>query len=68
MNEIEKNNQIVASVARQLWWSHFVEVMPLKDDLQREFYAADSEISRGCKSPFRKLFRGGLTHGKRIQR
>jgi predicted nuclease of restriction endonuclease-like (RecB) superfamily len=38
MNDIEKNDQIVAPLARQLWWSHFVEVMPLKDELQREFY------------------------------
>ena len=32
------DSQIVAPLARQLWWSHFVEVMPLKDELQREFY------------------------------
>lgn len=26
----EYGKQIVAPLARQLWWSHFVEVMPLK--------------------------------------
>jgi len=30
--------KIVATLSRQLWWSHFVEVLPLKDELQREFY------------------------------
>lgn len=30
--------QIVAQVATQLTWSHFVEILPLKNDLQREFY------------------------------
>ncbi len=30
--------QIVAPLVRQLSWSHFLIVMPLKDELQREFY------------------------------
>ncbi len=34
----EYGKQIVAQAARQLSWSHFIEVLPLKDDLQREFY------------------------------
>ena len=29
---------IVAQLARKLFWSHFIEVLPLKDSLQREFY------------------------------
>lgn len=29
---------IVATLSRQLSWSHFVEVIPLADDVQREFY------------------------------
>ncbi len=32
------DEQIVATLSRQLWWSHFIEVLPLKDALQREFY------------------------------
>ncbi len=32
------NPAIVATLSRQLSWSHFVEVIPLRDDLQREFY------------------------------
>ncbi len=34
----EYGKQIVATLARQLSWSHFVEVIPLKDEIQREFY------------------------------
>lgn len=34
----EYSKQIVATLSRQLWWSHFVEVIPLKEELQREFY------------------------------
>ena len=30
--------QIVAPLARKLSWSHFLVVMPIKDELQREFY------------------------------
>ncbi len=30
---------IVSTLSRQLSWSHFVEILPLKDPLQREFYA-----------------------------
>ena len=34
----EYGKQIVAQLARKLLWSHFIEVFPLKDPLQREFY------------------------------
>ena len=30
--------QIVATLVRQLSWSHFVLVMPIKDPMAREFY------------------------------
>ena len=32
------DQQIVAQLATKLFWSHFIEVLPLKDALQREFY------------------------------
>ena len=37
MKEIKKDNQIVAPLVQQLSWSHFLIVMPIKDELQREF-------------------------------
>ncbi|MDR1679700.1 MAG: PDDEXK nuclease domain-containing protein, partial [Prevotellaceae bacterium] len=30
--------EIVSRLATQLSWSHFMEILPLKDDLQKEFY------------------------------
>lgn len=33
------DEQIVATLWRQLSWSHFRELLPLKKSLQREFYA-----------------------------
>lgn len=41
--------QIVAPLARQLSWSHFLQVIPIEDELQREFYltmAADQRWSK----------------------
>ena len=32
------DKQIVSAVSTQLTWSHIVEILPLKDSLQREFY------------------------------
>ena len=33
-------------LARQLSWSHFVAIIPLKDDLQRDFYAEMCRVER----------------------
>jgi predicted nuclease of restriction endonuclease-like (RecB) superfamily len=38
--------QIVATLSRQLGWSHFREILPLKDSLQREFYAEMCRVER----------------------
>ncbi|HZG41984.1 MAG TPA: YhcG family protein, partial [Longimicrobium sp.] len=37
--EIFPDRAIVGTVSRQLGWSHFVELLPLKQPLEREFYA-----------------------------
>ena len=37
--EIFPDTQIVATLSQQLSWSHFVEIIPLKGDIQRDFYA-----------------------------
>lgn len=46
--------QIVAQVARQLSWSHFVEVLPIKDPLAREFYLTLSATNRWSRNQLRK--------------
>jgi len=38
-NEVFPGEPIVATLSQQLSWSHVVEILPLKDPLQREFYA-----------------------------
>lgn len=38
--------QIVATLSQQLGWSHFVEILPLKTPLEREYYAELCRIER----------------------
>ena len=33
-----ENKQIVATLSQQLSWSHFIEIIKVKDELKREFY------------------------------
>lgn len=40
------DSDIVATLSRQLGWSHFKELLPMKDPLQREFYAEMCRIER----------------------
>lgn len=40
------NERIVVTLSRQLGWSHFVAILPLKDGLQRDFYAEMSRVER----------------------
>ena len=44
--ELFPEERIVATLSRQLGWSHFVEIIPLKDELQREFYAEMCRVER----------------------
>jgi predicted nuclease of restriction endonuclease-like (RecB) superfamily len=44
--EVFPNHKIVASLMRQLSWTHFLELIPLKDELQREFYAEMCRVER----------------------
>ena len=37
--EVFPDAEIVATLSQQLGWSHFKEIIPLKDDLQRDFYS-----------------------------
>ena len=38
--------QIVATLSRELSWSHFIEILPLKQPLERDFYAEMCRIER----------------------
>ena len=37
--EVFPDKEIVVSLIRQLSWTHFIALIPLKDDLQLNFYA-----------------------------
>ena len=54
------DEQIVAPLARQLSWSHFQIIMPIKDDLQREFYMTMAASQNWSKRMLQKEIDGML--------
>ena len=56
----EYGKQIVATASQQLSWSHFVEILPLKDELQREFYLTFAASERWSVRRLRKEIDGML--------
>ncbi len=46
--------EIVVILSRQLSWSHFVRILPIKDDLQRDFYAEMCRVERWSVRILRK--------------
>ncbi len=54
------DEKIVARTARQLSWSHFVEILPIKDDLQREFYLTLAASENWSRDRLRKEIDGML--------
>ncbi|KAG1225318.1 hypothetical protein G6F68_019950 [Rhizopus microsporus] len=40
------DEKIVVSLIRQLSWTHFIALIPLKDPLQRDFYAQIASADR----------------------
>jgi len=60
LSEAFPDEQIVATLSRQLSWSHFVEILPLKKPLEREFYAEMSRIERWSVRTLRERIGGQL--------
>ncbi|MBL7208291.1 MAG: DUF1016 family protein, partial [Desulfobacterales bacterium] len=58
--EVFPEEKIVSTLLRQLSWSHFVEIIPLKDDLQRNFYAEMCRLERWSVRTLRKKINGML--------
>jgi predicted nuclease of restriction endonuclease-like (RecB) superfamily len=52
--------KIVATLSRQLGWSHLKEIVPLDDDLKRDFYAEMCRIERWSVRTLRKKIGGML--------
>jgi len=58
--EVFPEGEIVVTLSRQLSWSHFVAILPFKDDLQRDFYAEMCRIERWSVRTLRKKIDGML--------
>lgn len=58
--DVFPDQQIVAALSRQLGWSHFVEILPIKDHLKRDFYAEMCRIERWSVRTLRKKIGGML--------
>ena len=54
------DSEIVATLSRQLSWSHFVEVLPLGDPVQRDFYLTMSMHERWGVRALREKIDGML--------
>ena len=52
--------QIVSALTTQLTWSHFVDLLPLKNHLQRDFYAEMCRIERWSTRRLREKIAGML--------
>ena len=58
--EVFPERKIVSTLSIQLSWSHFVEITPLKNDLQRDFYAEMCRVERWSVRTLRKKIDGML--------
>jgi predicted nuclease of restriction endonuclease-like (RecB) superfamily len=58
--EVFADEQIVVSAVRQLSWTHFIALIPLKKPLQREFYAEMCRIEKWNVKTLRKKIDGML--------
>jgi len=60
--------EIVATLSQQLSWSHFVDLIPLKDPLKREFYAEMCRVERWSVRTLRKRIDSMLYERSAISR
>jgi predicted nuclease of restriction endonuclease-like (RecB) superfamily len=58
--EIYPDREIVVSLIRQLSWTHFIALIPLKDDLARDFYAEMCRLERWSVRTLRDKIGGML--------
>lgn len=52
--EVYPDEQIVVSLIRQLSWTHFIALIPIKEPLSREFYAEMCRLERWSVRQLRK--------------
>ena len=66
--EVFPDFEIVVSLTRQLSWTHFVAIIPLKNDVQRAFYAEMCRIEGWSTRTLRSKIRGMLFERTAISR
>jgi predicted nuclease of restriction endonuclease-like (RecB) superfamily len=54
------DEQVVATLSQQLGWSHFKEIIPLDDDLKRDFYAEMCRVEGWSVRTLRQKISGML--------
>ena len=59
-SEWMKDEQIVVTLSQQLSWSHFIELLPIKDPFARDFYAEMCRVERWDVRTLRKKIGGML--------
>jgi predicted nuclease of restriction endonuclease-like (RecB) superfamily len=62
------DERIVATVSQQLSWSHFIEILPVKNDLGRDFYAEMCRIERWTVRTLRERIDSMLFESTAISR
>jgi predicted nuclease of restriction endonuclease-like (RecB) superfamily len=58
--EVLPDEEIVVTLSQQLSWSHFIEIIPLRDQLKRDFYAEMCRIERWSVRTLRHKIQGML--------
>ena len=58
--ELFPEREIVVTLSRQLGWSHFLAILPLKEALRRDFYAEMCRIERWSVRTLRAKIGGML--------
>lgn len=58
--EVFPDGAIVSALSAQLGWSHFVEIIPIKDPLKRDFYAEMCRVERWSVRTLRQKINGML--------
>lgn len=66
--EVMPDGKIVSALSAKLSWSHFVEILPLKNHLQREFYAEMCRIECWSVRRLREKISGMLYERTAISR
>jgi len=58
--EVFSDREIVGTLSRQLGWSHFLLILPIKDEIKRDFYAEMCRLERWSVRTLRAKLGGML--------